>query len=104
MFNTGSASIKGGADAILKEVGEALQTNPTINIIINGHTDTDGDANSNLKLSQERANSVKQVLVQNYGIASSRIQTNGKGESEPIATNDTAVGKSQNRRVEFIKL
>lgn len=104
LFNTGSASIKGGADAILKEVGEALQTNPTINIIINGHTDTDGDANSNLKLSQERANSVKQVLVQNYGIASSRIQTNGKGESEPIATNDTAVGKSQNRRVEFIKL
>tara|TARA_A100000171_G_C2139463_1_gene153552 strand:- start:1015 stop:2313 length:1299 start_codon:yes stop_codon:yes gene_type:complete len=104
LFNTGSASIKGGADAILKEIGEALQTNPSINILINGHTDSDGDTNSNLKLSQERANSVKQVLVQTYGIASSRIQTNGKGASEPIATNNTTAGKSKNRRVEFIKL
>ncbi len=104
LFNTGSASIKGGAEAILKEIGEALQSNPTINIIIVGHTDADGDANSNLKLSLERAASVKQELIQNYGIASSRIQTNGKGESEPIANNDTTSGKSQNRRVEFIKI
>ncbi|WP_432412796.1 OmpA family protein [Rasiella sp. SM2506] len=104
LFNTGSASIKGGADAILKEIGEALQTNPNVNILINGHTDTDGDAASNLKLSQERAASVKQALIQKYGIASARIQTNGKGASEPVATNSTDSGKSQNRRVEFIKL
>jgi len=104
LFNTGSASIKGGADAVLKEVGEALQANPNINILIVGHTDADGDPTSNLTLSQERASSVKQALVKNYGIASSRVQTNGKGESEPVANNDTDSGKSQNRRVEFIKL
>ena len=104
LFNTGSAYIKGGAEAVLKEVGEALQSNPTINIMIVGHTDADGDANRNLKLSLERAASVKQELIQNYGIASSRIQTNGKGESEPVANNDTTSGKSQNRRVEFIKI
>lgn len=104
LFNTGSASIKGGADAVLTEVGEALRDNPNINILIVGHTDTDGDANSNLSLSQERAYSVKQALVEKYGIGSSRIQTNGKGESEPVANNNTSSGKSQNRRVEFIKL
>lgn len=104
LFNTGSASIKGGADAVLKEIGEALQANPNINIMIVGHTDTDGDATSNLRLSHERAASVKQELVKNYGIASSRVQTLGKGESEPIANNSNSSGKSQNRRVEFIKL
>lgn len=104
LFNTGSASIKGGADAVLQEIGEALQTNPNINILIVGHTDTDGDANSNLTLSKERAASVKQVLVQKYKIASSRIQTDGKGASQPVANNSTASGKSQNRRVEFIKV
>jgi len=104
LFNTGSASIKEGADEVLKEIGEALLANPNINILIVGHTDADGDPTSNLTLSQERAISVKQALVQNYGIASSRVQTNGKGESEPVANNDTDSGKSQNRRVEFIKL
>jgi len=104
LFNTGSASIKGGADAILKEIGKALQTNPTVSILIIGHTDTDGDTTSNLKLSRERAASVKQALVQKYGIDPVRIQTNGKGESDPIANNNTDSGKSQNRRVEFIKI
>lgn len=104
LFNTGSASIKGGADEILKEIGVAMQTNPNVNILIIGHTDTDGDASSNLKLSQERAVSVKQALIQKYGIASARIQTNGKGETDPVASNTTDSGKSQNRRVEFIKI
>ncbi|HIB49256.1 MAG TPA: OmpA family protein [Flavobacteriaceae bacterium] len=104
LFNTGSASIKGGADAVLKEIGETMQANPTVNILIVGHTDTDGTTANNLQLSKDRANSVKQALTENYGIAANRIQTNGKGESEPIASNNSEVGKAQNRRVEFIKL
>lgn len=104
LFNTGSASIKGGANEVLKEIGDVLRDNPTISILIIGHTDTDGAAESNLKLSQERANTVKETIVQKYGISESRIKTMGKGESEPIASNDTSTGKSQNRRVEFIKL
>lgn len=104
LFNTGSASIKSGADAILAEIGEAMKTNPTVNILIVGHTDTDGDADSNLVLSQQRAISVKEALIQKYGISANRIKTDGKGESSPIANNTTSAGKSQNRRVEFIKL
>ena len=104
LFNSGSAVIKDGSEAIIKEIGEALQANPNVNILIVGHTDSDGNADNNLTLSQKRAASVKQTLVQKYGIITNRIKTNGKGASEPIANNGTSLGKSQNRRVEFIKL
>ncbi len=104
LFNSGSASIKSGSEAILQEIGEAMKTESTMRIMIVGHTDTDGDANSNLKLSSERAQAVRKILVEQYGINIGRIQTDGKGESQPIATNTTDAGKSQNRRVEFIKI
>ncbi|CAM3310775.1 OmpA family protein [Aequorivita lipolytica] len=104
LFNTGSATIKSGSEAILKEVGEAMQSATDMRIMIVGHTDADGDANSNLKLSEERAKSVRQELVNKYGISMGRIQTDGKGESSPVADNNSSSGKEQNRRVEFIKL
>lgn len=104
LFNTGSATIKSGSEAILKEVGEAMQSVPDIRIMIVGHTDADGDASSNLKLSDERAKSVRKSLVDKYGINIGRIQTDGKGENNPVADNNSSTGKAQNRRVEFIKL
>lgn len=104
LFNTGSATIKSGSEAIIKEVGEAMQGAPDMRIMIVGHTDADGDAGSNLKLSDERAKSVRAELVNQYGISMGRIQTYGKGETNPVADNSSENGKSQNRRVEFLKL
>lgn len=104
LFNTGSATIKSGSEAVLKEVAEAMNSVPEMRIMIVGHTDSDGDSASNLKLSEERAKSVREVLVKSYGISIGRIQTDGKGESTPVAENTSESGKAQNRRVEFIKL
>ncbi|MDN3724750.1 OmpA family protein [Aequorivita sp. SDUM287046] len=104
LFNTGSATIKSGSEAILKEVGEAMQSVPDMRIMIIGHTDAEGSADSNQKLSQERAKSVRAALVNQYGIDMGRIQTDGKGEANPVADNNSTSGKEQNRRVEFIKL
>jgi len=68
-----------------------------------GHTDADGTDDSNLKLSKDRADAVKNTLVNIYNVDSGRLSTDGKGETEPVAENTDADGKAQNRRVEFIK-
>jgi len=69
-----------------------------------GHTDSDGGAADNVNLSKRRAEAVKLELVKDFGIDASRLQTDGKGASEPIASNSTTQGKANNRRVEFLKL
>lgn len=84
----------------LKKVVALLTTNPEIRVEIGGHTDSDGDAAYNEKLSQRRANSVKQYLV-DQGISSSRLTTKGYGESLPVASNETEEGKRKNRRTEL---
>lgn len=104
LFNPGSATIKSGSEDILKEVGEAMKSVPDMRILIVGHTDADGSSESNLNLSQERAKSVRAALISTYGISIERIKTDGKGESSPVADNNSTSGKEQNRRVEFIKL
>jgi outer membrane protein OmpA-like peptidoglycan-associated protein len=71
--------------------------------MIVGHTDNDGDAARNLTLSHNRADAVKDKLVKQFGIDASRLQTDGKGSSQPVSPNTTTTGKAQNRRVEFIK-
>lgn len=103
-FDVNSDAIKPESGVVLKEMATTLQENPTVNIKIIGHTDSDGDANANLVLSQKRAVAVKNALINFYGISASRIQTEGKGESEPVKANTSEDGKAQNRRVEFIKL
>jgi outer membrane protein OmpA-like peptidoglycan-associated protein len=72
--------------------------------MIVGHTDADGNDESNLDLSKRRAASVKASLAKEFGINEIRMETDGKGESEPIDNNTTSAGKANNRRVEFIKL
>ena len=103
LFNTGSAAIKPESAPVIKEVADILKENPALKLKIIGHTDTDGKKDSNLLLSQQRSASVKNELVQKYGVAGSRLDTDGKGDTEPVADNTTAEGKARNRRVEFIK-
>ena len=74
--------------------------NPTVNISIQGHTDNVGDASTNLKLSQDRARMVYELLVKN-GISSNRLSSTGYGASKPIASNQTEKGRGLNRRTEF---
>ncbi len=81
-----------------------MQENPNVRIKIIGHTDSDGNAQSNLELSKKRSLSVKNALSKQFGIDASRIETDGKGASEPVDSNNTPQGKANNRRVEFVKL
>jgi OmpA-OmpF porin, OOP family len=83
---------------------EYLKDNPTIKVKIVGHTDSDGDDNSNLELSKKRSAAVKAALVKEFGISEDNMETDGKGESEPVDKNTTSEGKANNRRVEFLKL
>lgn len=103
LFDVNSDNIKPESGVVLKEIAAVLQENPGVNVIIIGHTDSDGDTNANLLLSQKRAAAVKNALINFYGIDAARMETDGKGESQPVLPNTTAEGKAQNRRVEFIK-
>ena len=103
-FDVNSDKLKPESNATIKEIAQVLKDNPTVKISITGHTDSDGDDASNLDLSKRRAVSVKNELTKNYGIVAARLETDGKGESQPLAPNDNALNKSKNRRVEFIKL
>ncbi len=104
LFAFQSAVIKPESYGIIKEIATVLKDNPSLNIKVVGHTSNDGDVNANVKLSDQRAAAVKAMLVKDFGIEEPRLQTEGKGPSQPVADNKTAEGKAQNRRVEFIKL
>ena len=103
-FDVNSDKVKPESYSTLKEIADILKENPAIRIKIVGHTDSDGDETSNLDLSKRRSASVKNELVNKFGIDAARLETDGKGESAPLAANDSAVNKAKNRRVEFIKL
>ncbi|NJB37883.1 MULTISPECIES: OmpA family protein [Flavobacteriaceae] len=104
LFDSGSANIKPESMGIIRQIYQVLQQDSSIKLKIVGHTDADGDDATNLKLSDTRAQSVKKALTDVYGVAANRLTTEGKGELEPIADNTSIEGKTQNRRVEFIKL
>lgn len=103
LFDVNSDKIKASSYGALKEIATVLKENATVKVKIIGHTDSDGDDNSNLVLSQKRAAAVKAALTSEFGIDASRMQTDGKGEAEPSDSNSTSQGKANNRRVEFIK-
>lgn len=103
-FDVNKSIVKAESYGTLKNISQLLQENPAIRIKIVGHTDADGDDASNLDLSKRRAASVKNELVNNFGIDGSRIETDGKGETQPIASNNAPSNKALNRRVELIKL
>lgn len=103
LFDVNSDRIKPESYGVLKDISAVLNENPDVKVKIVGHTDTDGDDNSNLSLSQRRAEAVKNTLVKDFAVNGSRLETDGKGETQPVDKNTTAEGKANNRRVEFIK-
>jgi len=103
-FDVNSDKIKPESFATIKEIAQVLKDNPTVKIKIIGHTDSDGDDASNMDLSKRRATSVKAELSNIWSIDAARLETDGKGESAPLAPNDSGINKAKNRRVEFIKL
>jgi len=104
LFDVSSANIKPESYGSLKEMANVLKENPDLKVNIIGHTDADGKDDANLDLSKRRAASVKAALVKEFSIDKSRMETDGKGESDPIDKNDNPAGKANNRRVEFIKI
>lgn len=101
LFDTASASLKPGAREKLARVAGVLGAQPGLHVSVEGHTDSVGGSAYNQRLSEERAQSVRDYLLR-QGIAPAAVGTSGFGEDQPVATNDTAAGRQQNRRVELV--
>lgn len=103
LFETNSDKIKSTSLSAVGVIANYMKSNETVKLKVVGHTDNVGEEATNLSLSERRAKSVVKELVDFHGIDISRLTTEGRGESQPIADNSTSEGKAQNRRVEFIK-
>ncbi len=104
LFDSGSANIQPQSFGIIRQISQALQQVPDMRLNIIGHTDSDGSDEANMTLSKKRSEAVRNALINIYSISGDRLQTDGKGESEPVGDNNTSDGKAQNRRVVFIKI
>ncbi|MDZ7613796.1 MAG: OmpA family protein [Flavobacteriaceae bacterium] len=102
-FDVNKDIVKPESYGTLKEIAAILNEVPDVKVKIIGHTDADGADAANLDLSKRRAASVKAELAKSFGVNAERLETDGLGESKPVAPNDTPVNKALNRRVEFIK-
>jgi outer membrane protein OmpA-like peptidoglycan-associated protein len=100
LFDSGSSSIMPGAAQRLDQLAQTLKQYPASDILIRGYTDSIGSEASNLRLSEDRANNVRNYLI-NQGVAPARITAMGFGEQFPLASNATESGRQQNRRVEL---
>ena len=101
LFDTGRATLKPGAYTTIDRLAQVLNSSHASRVVIEGHTDSQGSDTMNQELSQQRAQSVESALLQR-GVSGSQIRSVGKGESMPVAGNDTASGRQANRRVELI--
>jgi outer membrane protein OmpA-like peptidoglycan-associated protein len=100
LFDSGKSNLQPGAFDRLSQLARTLNTYPKSQVKITGHTDGQGDDSFNQRLSEERADSVRQYLA-HEGVSSSRLSAYGMGETRPLATNSTEAGRQQNRRVEI---
>lgn len=100
LFKSGSAELDGESVGILDQVVSVLSQHNDATILISGHTDSRGNADYNFNLSANRADAVQQYMI-NQGISASRLTARGYGPTQPIASNDTAAGRAQNRRIEI---
>lgn len=101
LFDVDKSDLKSAAMTNIQNLATSMKNNPKTEILVIGHTDADGSDAYNQALSQRRARSVKNYAVM-QGIQGSRLSIEGRGETEPIASNETASGKAQNRRVEIV--
>jgi formylglycine-generating enzyme len=102
-FDIGKARVKPESYPVVDQITKYLKENPTLRIVIEGHTDNTGSDAVNQPLSEKRAESIKAEIVKR-GIDAGRVETNGYGASKPVADNKTAEGRTQNRRVTIKKL
>jgi OOP family OmpA-OmpF porin len=101
-FETNKATIKPESGALLEEITNVIKQNPQLTrLSIEGHTDSTGSDKRNQVLSEQRAAAVRDYLVQ-HGVAAERLASRGWGKSRPIGDNSTAMGREENRRVEFV--
>jgi len=100
LFDFNSAALRGVSKDSLREMADVFEKYPDTTIRVEGHTDSIGTASYNERLSERRASTVANYL-ENLGVRSSRVDTVGYGESQPRASNNTAEGRQQNRRVEI---
>jgi len=98
-FASNSSNVEQGEYPEIEQVANFLKKYGDVSTVIEGHTDDRGAASYNLNLSQSRANAVRNVLIERYGIAANRVTAKGYGEAKPISTNDTKAGRLANRRV-----
>lgn len=103
LFDINKASIKPASMGTLNEIARLMKDHADLKFEIDGHTDSDGSDEANMKLSQSRADAVKAKLA-DMGIDEDRLTAKGFGETKPIDKNDSAEGKANNRRVEFVKI
>jgi outer membrane protein OmpA-like peptidoglycan-associated protein len=101
LFDTGRNTLSRGAEGTLTRIAEQLKINGKAKVMVEAHTDNVGSAEKNQQLSEMRAKAVLDFLV-SMGVAPERITAMGRGEEEPIATNKTAAGRQQNRRVDLV--
>jgi outer membrane protein OmpA-like peptidoglycan-associated protein len=101
LFAVDSSTVSPNSQADLRALANSLNRYPDTRVVVIGHTDSTGSAAHNQGLSERRANSVSSVLISG-GVAPSRITSIGRGENQPIATNQTAEGRALNRRVEIV--
>lgn len=103
LFASGKADIAPGAQRHIDKLAEFLNKNPNRNLLIEGHTDNTGGEDLNIKLSQQRAEAVRDLLV-SRGVSPQRITTRGYGPKYPLVSNDSAAGRQQNRRIDVLVL
>ena len=102
-FDTGKAEVKSESQAALKEIAKLLASDPGLKLYVVGHTDSVGRLETNMKLSQARAEAVVQALTKNHGVAATRLKAQGAGQIAPVSSNRTEEGRAKNRRVELVE-
>jgi outer membrane protein OmpA-like peptidoglycan-associated protein len=101
-FRVGKSTIEPSSFPLLGKVQEAIKLFPGASIVVEGHTDSDGSDSANLILSQDRADAVKQYLISNLGLDPEKVSSIGYGQSRPVASNETAEGRTRNRRIDLV--
>lgn len=101
LFDTNRDTLKPGAEEIIGRLAQFMQNHPDTRVRIEGHTDSTGSESYNQALSERRAQAVAQAL-ESRGVPAARLQAVGRGQSDPVAGNDTSAGRQQNRRVEIV--